>query len=356
MQTSYKIEELAEILGAKIKGSTEQSFSGLASLDKATKEDISFISNKKYARFLQSTQAGALLLDEKTSQNYSGVALIVKDVYLSFAKLSHYFNFSYQPKFDIDESAKIHPTAEVSENVYIGANVVIEAGAYIGEGVMIYPQVYIGSDCKIGANTKIYPQVVLYADTQIGEECIIHSHSVLGADGFGFARAKDGWHKIAQLGNVVLGNKVEIGAGTTIDRGALGATHINDDVKIDNQVQIGHGASVGAHTAIAGCVGIAGSTKIGENCLLGGGCGIAGHISIADGVNLTGMSSVGHSILKPGTYASAIAAFPIEKWAKSMLRFSDLDELFRRVKRMEKSLEEQKNLTEKLDKTDKNQE
>lgn len=354
MQTSYKIEQIAEILDAKIKGSTSQSFSGLASLDKATQEDISFISNKKYRHFLKTTKAGALLLDETTSQNYSGVALIVKDVYLSFAKLSHYFDFTYQPSLNIDETAKIHPTAEISENVYIGANVVIDAGAYVGEGCKIYPQVYIGSDCKIGTNTKIYPQVVLYADTEVGEDCIIHSHSVLGADGFGFARAKEGWQKIAQLGKVVLGNKVEIGAGTTIDRGALGATYISDDVKIDNQVQIGHGVSIGEHSAIAGCVGIAGSTKIGKNCLLGGGCGIAGHINIADGVNLTGMSSVGHSILKPGTYASAIAAFPIEKWAKSMLRFSDLDALFRRVKKLEKDLEEQGTKDIQIDKKDKN--
>lgn len=340
MQNSYTIEEIAELIGAKIKGEAKQKFFGLAALDVATSEEISFVANKKYAKYLPQTKAGAVLLDEATSKGFWGVALIVEDVYLAFAKLSHYFNFSNQPELEIDESAKIHSTAEIGENVYIGANVVIEAGVYIGEGCQIYPQVYIGTDCKIGANTKIYPQAVLYEATEVGDNCIIHSHCVLGADGFGFAYSKQGWEKIAQLGKVVVGNKVEIGAGTTIDRGALGITQINDDVKIDNLVQIGHGVSIDEHTAIAGCVGIAGSTKIGKNCLIGGGSGIAGHIQIADGVNLTGMSSVGHSILKSGTYASAIAAFPMEKWAKSMLKFRDLDDLFKRVKKLEKQLEE----------------
>lgn len=333
----YTLNELAERVGATVSGDGNTLITGLATLHDAGPEDLAFLANPSYLRFLHDTHAGGVLIREEHQDACPVSALVLKDPYLGYATLSQLFDpMAVEQALTVHETAVVADTASIGENVSIGPHVTIGAHTIIEDNVVIGASVVIGNDCIVGKNSRLYPNVTLYHGVTMGERCIIHSSAVLGGDGFGFAFNGQGWTKIAQIGGVRLGHDVEIGSCSSVDRGALGDTLIGNDVKIDSQVQIAHNVQIGDHSALAGCVGIAGSTKIGQGCLLGGGVGIAGHLDIADRVQITGMSLITNSIHKAGVYSSGTGAMPNAQWRKNAVRFKQLDELARRLSRLEK--------------------
>ncbi|SFC38378.1 UDP-3-O-[3-hydroxymyristoyl] glucosamine N-acyltransferase [Marinospirillum celere] len=338
---TFTLAQLAEFLGADLKGDAQLVVRGLGTLEAAEADQVSFLSNPKYVSFLSITRAGAVLIKPEQVADFSGNALLMSNPYLGFARLTHLFDDPRPSTGERHPSAIIDPQAQLDPSVHVGPGAVIEAGCKLAAGVVVGAQCYLGKDCELGENTLLNPRVTLYRRTQIGKDCIIHSGAVIGADGFGFAPTGQGWEKIAQLGRVVIEDQVEVGANTTIDRGALGDTHIGRNVKIDNQVMIAHNVQVGEGTAMAAFVGISGSTKIGSNCLLGGSSGYAGHISICDNVQITGMGMVTGNITEPGTYSSGTGLLPSNHWRKSAVRFRQLDELSQKVRRLEKRLDNQ---------------
>jgi UDP-3-O-[3-hydroxymyristoyl] glucosamine N-acyltransferase len=334
-EKSYTLGTLAKMFNLELHGDANRLVKNLAPLDKAGVDDISFLEQSSYRKYLATTPAAVVVKPEHAAEAKCSV-LIASDPRVIYAKLSALFN--RQPKIEM----VVHPTAILGENCKIAANVSIGAYCVLGNNVTIAKNVVIGPGCTladnvtIGADTLLHARVNIYYGVTIGERNIIHSGVVIGADGFGMANEKGVWHKVHQLGSVVIGNDVEIGANTTIDRGALENTVIEDDVKIDNQIQIAHNVRIGAHTAIAGCVGIAGSTKIGKHCLIGGGAGISGGLEIADGVIITAMAGVGKSITEPGVYAGAIPAMPHRSWWRIYNRLMQLEETVQRLFKVEK--------------------
>lgn len=335
-QIQFTLAQLAEILGAELRGDAEKVIYGLGTLQDATTDQLSFLANAHYRKQLERTQAGVLLLSEADAADYSGNCLIAADPYLAYAKLSHYFDRT--PK----KAAGIHPSAVVAESALIDSTASIGPGVVIEEHAVIAADVIIGAQCFIGARStiaeggRLLPRVTLYHDVTVGRRVVIQSGAVIGGEGFGFANHKGVWNKIAQIGGVTLGDDVEVGANTTIDRGALSDTLIGNGVKLDNQIQIAHNVQIGDNTAVAACVGISGSAKIGRNCMLAGGVGLVGHIDICDGVFITGMTMVTHSITEPGAYSSGTAMQPAADWKKNAVRFRQLDALAKRVRTLEK--------------------
>lgn len=338
LQLEYTLAELADILGAELRGEAECRVSGLAGLKEATEKDICFVSDPRYVSQLAETSAAAVVVRSDLADKVPNNALISEDPYLAFARLSQLFDDRPVVPTGIHHSAVIDSTANVAEDAAIAANVVIEAGAIIGSGVEIGAGSYIGATTCIGSGSRLAANVTCYHGVKIGERAVIHSGVVIGADGFGFANQKGKWEKIAQLGSVLIGDDVEIGASTTIDRGALQDTVIEDGVKIDNQVMVAHNVRIGESTAIAACVGISGSTEIGSHCMIAGGVGFAGHLKICDRVFITAMSFVTGSIKQPGSYSSGTALMPTAQWKKSSVRLKQLDELVKQVKQLEKEI------------------
>lgn len=334
----YTLGELAEQLGATLRGDAASVVSGLATLQDAGPEHLSFLANAQYRKFLASTRAGAVLLTAREAEGYAGNALILDNPYLAYARVSHLFETRPAAPAGIHPSAVIDPAAEVHPSASIGPMVVIEAGAWIGEDVVIGAHSYIGARSRIGAGGRLAARVTLCHDVCIGERVVIQPGAVIGGEGFGFANEKGSWEKIAQLGGVRIGNDVEIGANTTIDRGALSDTVIGDGVKLDNQIMIAHNVQIGENTAMAACTGISGSTKIGRNCMFAGGVGLVGHIEICDNVFVTGMTMVTRSISEPGSYSSGTAMQTAAEWRKSAARIRQLDEMARRLQQVEKRL------------------
>ncbi len=338
---TFTLEKLAKLTESRIQGNKDCILKGVASLSDAGLGDVSFVSNIKYKKLLNSCDASAVILPPSLAKNYDGNALINEDPYLTFAKT---VNFFYDKKTD-DSLAKVHSSASIAKSaniasgVTVAANVVIDENVTLKSGVTIGAGSYIGENTFIESNVLLYSNVTIYSDTKIGENSTIHSGAVLGADGFGYAPQKDkSWYKILQVGNVVIGSDVEIGANTTIDRAALGSTTIGNGVKIDNQIQIGHNTKIGEHTAIAAGTLIAGSTTIGKYCQIAGAVAIAGHLNIVDNVIITGKSMVIKSIDKAGVYSSGIAADENKKWRRNAIRFSQLDEMSKTIKRLEAEL------------------
>lgn len=331
----YTLKQIAEFLKAELKGDSSCSITGIGSLDKAVLGQISFLKDSHYAKYLATTKASAVIVKPEHAKQ-DGNFIIVDDPYLAYAKISILFDDA--PKV----TPGVHPTAIIGEDCAIGSGVSI--GPYcsigrrvkIGENAQIAAGCVVGDETIIGEATKLCANVVLYHKIEIGKRCFLHSGVVIGSDGFGNANEKGVWHKIYQLGAVIIGNDVEIGANTTIDRGTIGNTIIEDGVKLDNQIQVAHNVHIGAHTAIAGCVGIAGSTKIGRYCMIGGGVGIIGHIEITDGVIISGKSAVGKSITKPGIYASSIPAMPYRTWGRVLVRLAQLEDIVQRLNVLEK--------------------
>jgi UDP-3-O-[3-hydroxymyristoyl] glucosamine N-acyltransferase len=329
-------------LQAQIQGNASLQLSGVAPLTTARGSDLSFLANPRYAPQLQQTQAGAVVL---TAHDYESVSaspartyILCAKPYVFFARAAQFFASQEAPTPSIHATAVVDSTAVLAQGVTLGPFAVIGAHARIGAQTQIGAHVVIGEDCEIGAQTCVYSNVSIYSGCKIGARTIIHSGAVIGADGFGFANDEGTWVKIPQTGAVVIGEDCEIGANTTIDRGAMADTLIGDDVKIDNQVQIGHNVEIGAHTAIAGCVGIAGSARIGKGVQLGGAAMILGHLSIADGAIISAASTVTRSIEKAGFYTGI---YPIDQnanWERSAALVRNLDKMRDRIRRLEAHL------------------
>ncbi len=334
----YTLSDLAKIVEGEVVGD-DCLIDSIATLQVAGSGAISFLANPSYEKFLSTTQASAVIIAEKNVDDCTTNALVVKNPYLAYATLSHYFGHQLSKEVGIHLSAVVHEEAEIDPSAVISANAVIEKGAIIGPDVVIGAGCFVGEHTEISTGSRLFANVTVCHGVSIGEHCVIHSGVVLGSDGFGIAPGPDGWSKIAQIGGVVVGNNVEIGANTTVDRGALDNTIIGNGVKLDNQIQIGHNVVIGENTAIAACTGIAGSTHVGKNCIFGGGCGIGGHLVITDGVHLTGMTVVTKSLKTAGVYSSGLVVEPNAQWRRNVVRFRQLDGLVDRIKALEKGAE-----------------
>ncbi len=334
-----KLGQLAEFLGATVSGDPEKIITGLATLQEAGPDQLSFLANPQYRKFLPDSHAGAVLLKAADTEGFQGDALIVPDPYLAYARISHLFDPKPRASTGVHPTAVIAADAQVDAAASVGPFAVVESGARIAAGVTIGAHCFIGARCEIGEGGWLAPRVTLYHDVRIGKRVVIQSGAVLGGEGFGFANEKGVWQKIAQIGGVSIGDDCEIGVNTAIDRGALADTVIGNGVKLDNQIQIAHNVQIGDNTAMAACVGISGSSKIGKNCMLAGGVGLVGHIEICDGVFITGMTMVTHSITEPGAYSSGTAMQPAAEWRKSAARLRHLDDMARRLKQVEKHVE-----------------
>lgn len=312
---------------------------GLATLQEAGPGQLSFLANPQYRKYLDNCQAGAVLLKAADAESFAGNALIVADPYQAYARISHLFDPKPKAVAGIHPSAVVAEDAQVDASASIGPFAVIESGARIEADVCIGAHCFIGARCVVGEGGWLAPRVTLYHDVVIGKRVVIQSGAVIGGEGFGFANEKGIWRKIAQIGGVTIGDDVEIGVNTAVDRGALSDTRIGDGVKLDNQIQIAHNVQIGDHTAMAACVGISGSTRIGKHCMLAGGVGLVGHIDICDNVFVSGMTMVTRSITEPGSYSSGTAMQPLADWRKSAARIRQLDDMAKRLQQLEKRVD-----------------
>ena len=336
---TFTLKKIAELTNSTPKGDINCILNAVAPLHEARLGDISFVSNSKYKKLLKSTKASVVILSPTLANDFSGNMLINNDPYLTFAKVVNLFNPIIKQPPSIHPSAIIADNTIISQNVSLSENVVIDTDTTIMNGVTIGAGSYIGSNVTLKENVVLHPNTTIYSNTVIGNNSVIHSGAIIGADGFGYAPQKDkSWYKILQVGNVVIGENVEIGANTTIDRAALGSTIIRDGVKIDNQIQIGHNTIIGQHTAIAAGTLIAGSTTIGDYCQIAGAVAIAGHLDIANNVIITGKTMVTKSIDKAGVYSSGTAADENKKWRRNTIRFSQLDEIAKTITQLEKKI------------------
>jgi len=299
----YRLAEIVERFGGELVGDGHIPISGVATLESATREQIAFLAHGKYRKQLEATEAGAVILGHSDRGLTDIPRIACDDPYLFFAKVSALFNPPVAPKSGVHPAATIEDGTQVPASASIGAGAYIGRGVSLGNGVVIGPGCCLGDGVVIGADSRLHARVTIYAGCRLGKRVEVHSGVVIGADGFGLAMEQGRWRKIPQVGNVIIGDDVEIGANSCIDRGALDDTVVEEGVKIDNLVQIGHNVRIGAHTAIAGCTGIAGSTRIGQYCKIGGAASIVGHLDIADHVIILAAAVVTKSIRKPGTYS-----------------------------------------------------
>lgn len=332
------LAEAAAAANAELRGDGATLIAGVATLHNAQPGHISFLANARYRKYLASTQATAVILSPDDAAACPVAALVSTNPLLAYARVAALFAPAIPQLQGIDPLAWVSPDASIATNAWIGPYSVIEAGARIGNSVFIGPHCIVGKDADIGAGSHLSARVTVCYGVRLGQRVLVHPGAVIGSDGFGLANDGGRWVKIPQLGSVHIGDDVEIGANTTIDRGALEDTILEDGVKLDNQIQIAHNVRVGAHTAMAGCVGIAGSAHIGRHCVLGGGVGVAGHLEIADKVHVTGMSLVAQSIAEPGLYSSGLTVEPNRLWNKISARLRRLDDLARRLANLEKKI------------------
>jgi len=336
----FRLADIAAHLGGELIGDPSLRITRVGPLEGATPSTISFLSNPRYQSQLAQSQAGCVIVGPAVREAAAarGAAIVLDDPYLGFARLTQWWAARTRPA----AARGVHPSAIVDAGAHLGADVtigalaVIEAGATIADGAVIGAQSFVGAGASVGAGTRLAPRVVLGHGCRIGARGIVHSGAVIGADGFGFAPAQGRWEKIEQLGNVDIGDDVEIGANTCIDRGALDDTVIGEGVKLDNLIQIGHNVRIGAHTAMAGCAGVAGSAVIGAHCTMGGGAIVLGHLTLADHVHISAASVVTRSILKPGQYSGV---FPIDdnaSWEKNAATLRQLHALRERLRALEK--------------------
>jgi len=330
------LTDLAAHLGAELRGDGSVMITGLATLKEASAGEVAFLANESYRSQLPQTGASAVIVRPELADEVPANALLAANPYLAFAQATQLFNNRPLVAGGIHPSAVIADTAKIADGCRIGPNAVIGEHVLLGEGCEIGAGSVIGDHCVLGAGCHLNANVTLYHDVVMGDRVRIHSGSVVGADGFGFAPDKGRWEKICQLGGVRIGNDVEIGANTCIDRGALGDTVIKDNVIIDNLVQIAHNVVVGEGTAMAAQAGVAGSTTLGKHCTLAGNAGVAGHLEICDGVFIGAKSAIIKSIDTPGGYATGTAQMPLNDWRKAATRFRQLDSMARRIQQLEK--------------------
>lgn len=335
---AIKLSELAEKIDCRLHGD-DCLIENVSDLDAAKEGDLAFIYHPKYLDKIGTTDASAIILKENWLDKCHKPALVADNPRLAFVRATRLLNPEKRYQAGVSRSADIADDVSVPASAYIGPNVVIEPGVKLGESVQIAANCVISRDVNIGDNTVIHPNVTIGHNTEIGSNCIIYAGTVIGADGFGYERDGDSYLKIPQLGNVKIGNDVEIGANTAIDRGALRDTVIHDGVKLDNLCQIAHNVEIGKHTLMSGHSGIAGSTRVGEYCLIGGGVGISDNIEVCDNVVVMGRTLVSSSITEPGAYASSMLTDEVKSWRKNALRFRHLNEMEKRLKVLEKKLE-----------------
>jgi UDP-3-O-[3-hydroxymyristoyl] glucosamine N-acyltransferase len=332
---TYRLGEIVAQLGGELVGTPDIEIRRMATLESAGPGDLSFLAHAKYLRQLRDTRASALILPKGQRGATDLPRILCDDPYLYYARAAQLLNPAPRPSPGVHPQAVVEAGAEVAASASVGPFCHVGRGARLGERVVVGPGCTIGEDARIGEDGRLGPSVAIYPRCVIGKRVIIHAGAVIGADGFGLAPEAGRWVKIPQTGRVVIGDDVEIGANTTIDRGALDDTVIEDGVKLDNQIQIGHNVRVGAHTAMAACAGVAGSTRIGRHCAIGGAARIMGHIEIADHVTITATTFVTKSIRTPGTYTAVLPAESAREWAKTIARLRSLDRLSERVRELE---------------------
>ena len=316
--------DLVKKLGGELIGDSNILINSVASLESAHKNSISFFNNPRYSDLLRTTKAAVVIVNRESLSFRSGVSIVIDNPYLYFAKVSQLLNPSKSLKKEVHKSAIIHPSCKLGLDIYIGPNVVIDENVSIDDGVVIHAGSMIEADSVIGKASVIHPHVVIKANTIIGKNCTLYAGCVIGSDGFGYAKDDNKWLAIPQTGRVILGDNVDIGSNSTIDRGTLDDTIISSGVKIDNLVQIGHNCMIGENTIIAGCVGIAGSAKIGKNCAIGGAAMILGHLSITDNVTISPGSMITRSIKTSGTYTALMPFQEHEAWLKTAAKIRRL--------------------------------
>ncbi|HSF21575.1 MAG TPA: UDP-3-O-(3-hydroxymyristoyl)glucosamine N-acyltransferase [Burkholderiales bacterium] len=339
---SFSLRELARRFGGEIAGDPGFEVRGVASLESAAPDRLAFLANARFLPQLKATRAGAVIVGPAARGATQLPRIVCANPHAYFARVSALFNPPLPAQPGVHPSAVVDGSARVADDAEIGPCAVVERGADIGAGCAIGAGCYVGEEAVIGAGTRLYPNVTVYRGCVIGERGILHSGVVIGADGFGLALDEGRWVKVPQAGRVVIGNDVEIGANTTVDRGALDDTVIEEGVKLDNQIQVAHNVRIGAHTAIAACTGIAGSAKIGRHCRIGGASGIAGHITIADNVEISTYTLITKSIDRPGTYTGAYAFEPHRDWLRNAAQLRHLAELAQRVRKLEKKSKQPK--------------
>lgn len=335
---SIRLADLAQQLNAKLHGDGDIIITGIASMHSAKEGQITFLSDSRYLTQLAKCKAAAVVLKQQDLPDSKIASLVVKDPYLAYARLAQILDTTPKPAENIHPSAVIAKDVQLGEDVSIGAHAVIELGVTLGNQVIIGAGCFIGKNVKIGQSTRLWANVSIYHDVEIGAQCLIQSGTVIGSDGFGYANEKGKWVKIPQLGAVVIGNNVEIGACTSIDRGVLDNTVIGNGVIIDNQCQIAHNVNIGAHTAIAGGVIMAGSLKIGQYCMIGGASVINGHMEICDKVTITGMGMVIRPISEPGIYSSGIPTQQNKIWRKTAALVLNINAMAKRLKVLERKI------------------
>lgn len=333
-----RLADLAQQLDAELYGDGDIAISSIASMQSATTGQITFLANSRYREQLAHVQASAVVLTASDLKLCKTAALVVKNPYLTYACMAQLLDTTPQPAQNIASSAVIDSTAKLGKNVSVGANAVIESGVELGDDVVIGAGCFVGKQTNISRGSRLWANVTIYHEIQIGQDCLIQSGTVIGADGFGYANNCGNWVKIPQLGTVVIGDRVEIGACTTIDRGSLDNTLIGNGVIIDNLCQIAHNVVIGDNTAVAGGVIMAGSLKIGRYCMIGGASVINGHMEICDKVTVTGMCMVMRSITEPGVYSSGIPLQPNKIWRKTAVLVMNIDEISTRLKAVERKV------------------
>jgi UDP-3-O-[3-hydroxymyristoyl] glucosamine N-acyltransferase len=336
--TALRLAEIVARLGGELLGDPDVPVCRVAPLHRAGPGDLSFLVHGKYRGQLRATRAAAVILGRAERDATDRPRIVCDDPYLYFARVAQLFAAADPPRAGVHPSAVVEPGASLAASAAVGPGAYVGHGARLGERVAVGPGCHVGDEVSIGDDSLLHALVSVYAGCSIGKRAIIHSGAVIGADGFGMARDGERWTKIPQVGRVVIGDDVEIGANTTIDRGALDDTVIEDGVKLDNQIQIAHNVHVGAHTAMAGCVGVAGSARIGRHCTVGGAGMILGHLEIADHVNISAGTLVAKSILKPGTYTGIFPISEKKEWARIAARLRKLDELAEKVHQLEKQM------------------
>ncbi|WP_026916308.1 UDP-3-O-(3-hydroxymyristoyl)glucosamine N-acyltransferase [Christiangramia portivictoriae] len=336
----FKAKQIAEILEGTVEGNPEAEVSELAKIEEGSEGSLTFLSNPKYNSFLYTTNASVTIVNEdfEVEQTVNTTLIKVKDAYKAFSTLLEYYNQIKLNKSGIENPSFVAESATYGDGLYLGAFAYIGDQVKLGENVKIYPNAYIGDNVQIGDNTTIFAGVKIYSESIIGNDVTIHSGAVVGADGFGFSPEETGaYSKVPQIGNVIIEDHVDIGAGTTIDRATLGSTIIRKGVKLDNHIQIAHNVEIGENTAIAAQTGVAGSTKIGKNCLIGGQVGIAGHLTIGNRVKIQAQSGIGRDI-KDDEMLQGSPAFGYGDYNKSYIHFKNLPKTMNLIHQLEKKI------------------
>jgi UDP-3-O-[3-hydroxymyristoyl] glucosamine N-acyltransferase len=334
----YTAKQISELLGGTVEGNPDEKVSTLSKIEEGTAGSLSFLANPKYEEHIYITNASVVIVnrDFVPAQKVKSTLVRVESAHAAFAKLLEVYNNIQRDKSGIEQPCYIHDTVQLGANIYVGAFAYVGKNVRAGNNVKIYPDVFIGDNVTIGNNTTLFAGVKIYSDCIIGSDCTIHSGTVIGADGFGFTpNSENQYQKVAQIGNVIIEDHVEIGAVTTIDRATLGSTIIRKGVKLDNLIQVAHNVEIGENTVIAAQTGIAGSTKIGRDCMIGGQVGIVGHITIADKVKIAAQSGIGSSITKEGEIVQGSPAFNISDYKRTYVLFRKLPEMEKRIQELE---------------------